>query len=245
MAAKKKVTEGETKVIELVPILEQEMLVTMVGTSMLCVNRFSEKAKKQMIEKQTKKNVKGGKVAREPEKDWKAAHYLDSKGRPMIPAHNLKSALVYAAHQDKGITKVNAKAGIFVMGMDEPGCLIIKGDVIPFDIEDVDTVMIGGRNPVADLRWRPKWTSWSLDLRIKFDPTKISETQLLALLFEAGRMSGLGEGRPQKSTLSWGMFAPDLESIKRSEPRNIMEDIDAAVKRAKVIAIGGKKVKAA
>jgi len=213
--------------------MECEMELTVVGTSMLCCHNFAQKAKDIMLGDQEKKVVKGGRAARDPEADWNGAFYRDSKGHPAIPAHNLKSALVFAAHNDKGLAKTNVRAGIlFVTGKEERDWLIINGKVRPFDKSASDVVRVG-QGKTADLRWRPKWDNWSLDVKVKYDPSKISDAQLLSLFFEAGRVSGLGEGRPQLSSQGWGTFAPDLSSVRISEPKSALQDIMDSVERGK------------
>ena len=225
--------KAKEKVLKVMPMLEATMEVTLVGTSLLCCNNFSQKTILMLSQKQQGLGGKTGKAARNPKSDWEAAFYLDSSGKPAIPARNLKSALVYSAHNDKGISKVNVRGGVFVAGQTEKDWLTINGTVIPFDIDAPDPVRNSGPGNVADLRWRPKWNDWSVTAHITFDPNKVSESQLLTLLFEAGRISGLLEGRPEKSSLSWGMFTPDLESLKLSEPRDVMGDVVKACEAAK------------
>lgn len=49
---------------------------------------------------------------------------------------------------------------------------------------------------VCDLRARPMWRNWSVNLRVKYDEDQFSLTDVTNLLARAGIQCGIGEGRP-------------------------------------------------
>lgn len=57
----------------------------------------------------------------------------------------------------------------------------------------------------ADMRYRPEFTQWEMDIVAQFNPEMIDKSTLATLINYAGTMKGLGEYRSQKGG-SWGSF---------------------------------------
>jgi hypothetical protein len=62
---------------------------------------------------------------------------------------------------------------------------------------------------VADIRVRPMWRKWALNVVLRFDADQFTTSDVVNLLSRAGEQVGIGEGRPfSKSSngLGFGTF---------------------------------------
>jgi hypothetical protein len=189
----------------------KDILVTIRGRkgSPLVIHQFGEKARKEIEMKQQKKAVKA-KEARDPEAEFKAAMYIDEKGRECAPITAIKKSIISAATAfSKDLKKVAIRQAVFVDCVVEPGAMIV-----PIENHDgteargkirTDAVTIG--MGTRGLTYRPQYSEWQLRLKIEFNERLLSEEQLLALIDQAGWGVGICEGRPEKSSaLGWGRF---------------------------------------
>lgn len=184
MVGKRKATD----VIELPELRQEQVSITLRGTSPLIVHRFSEKARKQMLDKQTGK-AKAGKEAKDPQADYEASLYRLPNGRCGFPAIAFKAAAVSAAN-DAGIQKVLARRAFHITG----GELVpIKGE--PRMREDV--VRLNGMK--ADIRHRGEFPEWEVTIDVIYNKGVISLEQLVNLFRIAGFGVGVGEWRPERN----------------------------------------------
>lgn len=200
--------------------------VNIVGDSPLIVHKWSEKAKKEMLDKQMKKAVKG-KEAKNPMRDFlDAIYFLDENGNETempkelekvnmntdaekiykvlsesrfgFPACAFKACAIDAGYQQGVIAKKTTARGAFhVLGE----FAVIEG--IPDMREDM--VQIGGMSRVADIRYRPEFKQWRTTLTIRYNKQAISAEQIVNLLNYGGFANGVGEWRPSKDG-SFGTF---------------------------------------
>lgn len=213
MATKKAVKEEQTTTASVVisrpNILTGEFRI--VGTAPYVQHKFSDKARKIMLDKQkegsTAKSKRGAREQRKPEEDYEAATHFSSDGWCGIPAPGFRNAMIDACRL-VGFKMTIGKQSIFI---DADG--IDSGDGTPLVRIDGDRELHEGmvRLPtgVADVRIRPMWRQWSATLRVKFDGDQFSLTDVSNLLMRAGLQVGIGEGRPfsKNSTgLGWGTF---------------------------------------
>jgi hypothetical protein len=49
---------------------------------------------------------------------------------------------------------------------------------------------------VVDVRARPMWRRWQLNVRIKYDSDQFTASDVVNLVARAGQQVGIGEGRP-------------------------------------------------
>lgn len=171
------------------------LLVRLTGESSLICNKWSEKAKQQMRDKQMKK-AKDAKEAKDPQECFKGSLYTLPEGGHGFPAIAFKAAAVDACSHVDGITKVLARGSFHIMG-----------DLIPIEgtptmREDMVRVGMG----VADLRYRGEFKKWSCELNIRYNARVLSAEQITNLFEIAGFAIGVGEHRPQRDG-SNGMFS--------------------------------------
>ena len=164
------------------------------GTSPLIMNRFDEKAKQEMLEKQQKKTKKP-KEARDPEAEFKRSLYVLPDGRTAFPADSLKLAMLRGAKM-LGMVMTDARSSFFVKGVyserDGRELIPVNGNVQ--SREDVVKIGMG----TSMLRYRGQVVDWSMEVSIRYNASMVSEEQLLNMLNAAGFGCGIGEWRPER-----------------------------------------------
>lgn len=210
MATTKKQPSQQPSQAETIVIRAPDMRTAMfkiVGTSPLVQHRFANKAK--MMQAQEEGSRKGAKKQREA-KDFEAnyleAIHLSQEGWAGVPAAAFRNAMISAC-KIAGFVMTRAKLSVFVHadGMDQDGFPIVRihGDHERFD------AAVRNATGVADVRARPMWRSWRIDLRVKYDADVLSATDIANLLMRAGEQVGIGEGRhdsKQSCGLGFGCF---------------------------------------
>lgn len=226
--------------VEIRSIEKQVIVLTVMGTSELIVNNFHEKGITE-IEDNRRLSPEEKRAAKRaprppviPEERYMNARVLDEEGRDCVEARWVKAALVTAATR---------YGEIGLPGTQVRGALFVLGDLLPIKFKGVkpwasllphlngasktalvprmrrDVVRVGKPpNKQPDLRYRPGYLNWSLDLAIEFEPALISLPALHHLVRRAGSSIGLCEWRPEKSPAGiYGRF--DLEAVVKAQAR--------------------------
>ena len=179
--------------ITLPPIAVHAVRFDLIGDSPLIVHAWSEKAKRQMLDKQMKKAA-SAKAAKDPEADYQACFYRLPDGRYGFPTIGLKAAMISACRFAD--LKMTVARGAFHIGGE---LLEVIGD--PRPREDMVRVGMG----TADIRYRPEFPEWRIPVTLKYNASVISPEQLANLLNIAGFGVGIGEWRPERNG-SYGRF---------------------------------------
>ena len=177
-----------------------------VGDSPLIMHKWSEKAKKEILDKQMKK----AKSKRHDPKD-PVADFIDSlywvEGEPEekteegfakaiangasfgFPSVAFKAAAVSAGFRS-GVTanKVSMNAAFHIDGE------YVEINGIPEMREDMVRVGMG----TADIRYRGQFKEWSATFDVKYNAASISLEQLVNLFNLGGFACGIGEWRAEK-----------------------------------------------
>ena len=196
MPSAKNRTGGGSDAIPIPGIQLGVMRVHIKGLSDLIVHAWSEKAKREMADKQQHIATapRGAKV---PENDFEACKYKDDHGRDCLLACAIKKAIVAAARVDDTKKMTELRQSIFV-----------RGERIPIEYSECemreDMVRISGK---ADVRYRPAYKNWSATIEIEWLISQLSAGQVLNLLQLAGFSVGIHDWRPEKSG-EFGRFAP-------------------------------------
>jgi hypothetical protein len=181
-----------------------------VGTAPYVMNKFSQKAKTAMAEKQSEGSTsqKGKKrTARDFDQDYEQCQYKTDEGWTGFHAGGLRQAMIRACSLvDFKMTL--AKLSIFVIadGFDnDEGIPLIRLYGNPKKVQH----MVRNATGVADIRVRAMFNTWYSRLRIRYDADQFTETDVANLVLRAGEQVGLGEGRPsskQSAGMGWGTF---------------------------------------
>ena len=167
------------------------------GLSPLISHKWSEKAKKEMRDKQMKKKLTP-KQAKDPKAEFESSLYLLSngthpKGPYGFPAVAFKAAAVRAAKQVDGMNMTDARS-LFYIEPDDGDLVKIDSPKPPVMREDM--VRLNGKS--ADIRYRGAFIDWSVLLNVRYNADVISQEQLLNLFELAGFSCGIGEWRMEK-----------------------------------------------
>lgn len=174
----------------------ENITLRLEGLSPLIVHAWSEKAKRMILDKQTKQNV-AAKAAKDPEQDYRDSLYVTATGEYGFPVIGFKAAAVRAG-TDLGLKMTDLRRAFHIDGIDGTHA-VIKGE--PRMREDMVRVGQG----TADIRFRGEFPEWATELNVSYKPTAISQEQLIALFDEAGFSVGVGEWRPERRG-SFGRF---------------------------------------
>lgn len=175
-------------------IASETLSVPLVGTAPLLVHKFSEKAKRQMLDNM--QGRKSPKQPKDPKAEYEAAFYRIKDGSYGFPAIAFKSATVSASRfYGKSVTMTALRQCVFFHGEpSEDGQQMVRIDGEPTMREDVVRVGMGG----TDLRYRPQFLEWSTLLQITYVTSMLTRESLLSLVDAGGLGVGVGEWRPEK-----------------------------------------------
>lgn len=176
----------DSQEVKLAGLAVQRIRLRLVGTSPLIVHKWSEKAKKQMLDKQMGR-ASQGKAKKDPDQDYREALYIREDGSYGFPAVAFKAAAVRAG------TYCDMKM-IFLRG-----AFHVEGDLVhiegePEKREDMVRVGMG----TADIRYRPEFKKWATELNIVYNNRALTDEQIVNLFEIAGFAVGVGEWRPEK-----------------------------------------------
>lgn len=185
--------------------------VWLIGSTPLITHAWSEKARRQMLEKQVKA-TKPGREARDPHEDFVNSLYEMGDGAYGFPATGVKNCILSAAHRDKGVARTSVMAALWLnadMVRTRPA---LAGAICDMPMVRIwsnppemreDMVKVGvGLNKTASLAYRGQFSVWAMKITGRFNASTLTEEQLAFLLQEAGMSYGLGEWRNEKK----GMF---------------------------------------
>jgi hypothetical protein len=185
--------------------------VWIVGDTPIITHAWSEKAKREMLQKQVKA-TKSGKDARDPQADFVSSLYEMSDGVFGFPATGVKNCILSAAHKDKGIARSGVMSALWINAEMVRVRPALAGAVCDMPLIRIhgsdpemreDMVKIGsGLNKTANLAYRAQFTVWAMQVSGRFNPTVLSAEALAFLIEESGFSSGLGEWRNERK----GMF---------------------------------------
>lgn len=201
MASAPKAT-AET-VIDIPPIEIRTYVLRLVGDSPLIVHAWSQKAKQEMLDKQMGK-ARSKKEPKDPQADYEGAFYRLDDGAPAFPTIAFKAAAVNAARQVEGLTMTFLRGAFHTVGE----LVAIEG--IPHMREDMVRVGMG----TADIRFRPEWVNWSVNLTVRLNTRSLTLEQLIHLFNQAGFSVGVGEWRPEKDGRNGMFHVANVEEVR-------------------------------
>ena len=160
------------------------------------MHRFSQKAKKQMLDKQ--QGRKNAKEHRDPEKEFQESQYRFDDGGHGFPAVAFKSATVSGGRL-YSVKMTQIRQALFING--ESVEQLVRLDVAGEPVMREDTVRIG--MGTSDLRYRAMYPV-GRDPARGVRPQLIDAKSVIALIDAGGSTCGVGEWRPERD----GSFGP-------------------------------------
>lgn len=206
------------EIIEIRPIQIKTASIHIVGDTPLIMHAWSEKAKREMLEKQMKVTKTKAKDAKNPVEDFIRSMYwltpmpeqmtqegfeeaIANGARFGFPVTAFKQAAISAAYRmGWAKDKMSMRGSFFITG-DENQMLEIKSDP-PIMREDMVKIGMG----TADIRYRGEFRNWSADIEISFNENgQHSLEQIINIVNAGGYVCGVGEWRPERDG-QYGMF---------------------------------------
>jgi hypothetical protein len=188
---------AKTTTMTISPPKFRTVAFTVEGTAPLMQARFSAKAmnmmKSKMLEGSTAKKGKN-RAARDFDDDFQQAMHVSSQGWVGVPAAAFRNACIDVCRM-VGFKMTHAKMSIFVEadGLDQvDGTPLVR---LIADEPERTEMPVRNATGVVDIRVRPMWREWSLNVRIRFDEDQFKLADVLNLLARAGMQVGIGEGR--------------------------------------------------
>lgn len=211
--------KNEAAIIEIKPINIVTTTVRIAGDTPLIMHRWSEKAKRMILEKQMKKTKSSAKEAKNPIEDFiESIYWMDGKpseyteeafdeacrngARFGFPVTAIKQATISSAYRN-GITKdmASMRGAFFIAGEGSELLAEVKG-CTPTMREDMVRVGMG----VADIRFRGEFANWYMDLQVSYNANgAYTLDQIINLINVGGFSCGIGEWRPEKDG-NYGMY---------------------------------------
>lgn len=211
--------KNEAAIIEIKPINIVTTTVRIAGDTPLIMHRWSEKAKRMILEKQMKKTKSSAKEAKNPVEDFiESIYWMEGKpseyteeafedackngARFGFPVTAIKQATISSAYRN-GITKdmASLRGAFFIAGEGSELLAEVKG-CTPTMREDMVRVGMG----VADIRFRGEFASWYMDLQVSYNANgAYTLDQIINLINVGGFSCGIGEWRPEKDG-NYGMY---------------------------------------
>ena len=181
------------------------------GTTPLVINRFANKAAIMQTQSEGSKNKKGkAKEAKNFEACFEGARHKSAEGWDGVHAGGFRSALISACRL-VGYKMTLAKLSLFVMqdGVNQDGLPIVRIHTPKNRPPKMVTHHVRNDSGVIDIRARPMFEEWSINLRVRYDADQFSDEDVANLLLRVGMQVGIGEGRPDSKDsagMGWGMF---------------------------------------
>jgi hypothetical protein len=206
-------TKKSDEVAVIKPANLVQVKVKIKGTAPLVVNKFSFKARQQMmLAMSTPANQKKSKAARSPrdyDADFAGARHISSTGWDGIAASAFKNAMVDACRTTGAVmTKAKMSLWIIADGVDkDEGTPLVK--IVSKKAPERHEGLVRNDNGGADVRIRPMWREWGAVVTVEFDADMITPESIVNLLDRAGRQVGICEGRPFSKNscgMGWGTF---------------------------------------
>lgn len=204
--ATKKVTET---VVEIPSLKLETAMIHVVGDTPLIMHKWSEKAKKEIRDKQMKKAT-SKKDAKDPVADFIDTLYW-LEGEPEEKTQEaFEKALANGARFGFPATgfKQCAIMGAYRLGADIKTTVAKAAIIIPCEYIEIkgkavtmreDMVKVGGISKVADIRYRAQIEDWEADIPIKFASNVMSLEQVINLFNLGGFACGVGEWRNERN----------------------------------------------
>jgi hypothetical protein len=195
----------------------------LLGTSPLIMNRFTEKSKRQILLPPRTQNraARATTLKHVPLDEFRASVYRcrdgDAPTAVHLPSNCVKKAMAQAAIDTPGATR--AEVGRLVT--------ILSETVHLYGIPHLHMSMVrqAGISKTPDIRTRAYFPRWACQLDFRYIRDLVTLDDVLHLAMNAGLIVGIGDGRQEKGTFSFGCWEvvsadhPEWKEIVAQEGR--------------------------
>lgn len=206
------------ELVEIRPIDIRKVTIRIVGDTPLIMHAWSEKAKREMLEKQMKVTKTKAREAKNPVEDFiRSMYWLSDMPTDMteaayekaiangarfgFPVTAFKQAAISAAYRMGWTKDKMSMRGAFFIDGDADQMLEIKSEP-PVMREDMVKVGMG----TADIRYRGEFRNWYADMDISYNANgQYTIEQIINVINAGGYVCGVGEWRPERDG-QYGMF---------------------------------------
>ena len=204
-----KAKANDTVSVEIPQLKMETAVIHVVGDTPLIVHKWSEKAKKEIRDKQMKK-ASTKKEAKDPVADFiDTLYWLDGEPEEKTQ-EGFEKALAAGARFGFPATgfKQCAIMGAYRLGADIKTTVAKAAIIIPCEYIEIkgkavtmreDMVKVGGISKVADIRYRAQIEDWEADIPVKYVSSVLSLEQVINLFNLGGFACGVGEWRNEKN----------------------------------------------
>jgi hypothetical protein len=185
----------------------------LLGTSPLIMNRFQEKEKRRILLPPRAQNraARATSLKHNPLEEFRNSIYRcrDENAPTLVhlPDNAIKKAMAQAAIDTPGATK--AEIGRLVT--------ITSPTVHLYGIPHLHMAMVRQADikKTPDVRTRAYFPEWACKVQIRYILNLITQTDISRLLANAGIITGIGDGRQEKGSFSFGLW----ELVEPTDPR--------------------------
>lgn len=221
---KKKQTDIET--IEVQPARIIRVRVPIQGTAPLVMNKFSEEARRMMLEEQQKDKAGKARKKEHPPRDidreFEQLKHVSTDGWYGMPCGAFRKAMVDACRL-ANVVMVRAKMAVFIIpdGIDsDDGAPLVR--IVSDDEPERAQHYVRLASGKPSVAVRPMFREWTANVTVEFDADSISLSSVVNLLDRAGRQIGIGAGRPFSTNsvgMGWGTFVTLPDEVQDAEER--------------------------
>lgn len=226
MAARKSNKANSGEAIDIRPLEMREIVVKIVGTTPLIMNRKSEiTLLTLLVGGKRKTGAERVQVKHDPIKEYRESMYVDPdpKGSTLLvfPAPGFKGAMCEAAKYVPGIAKTQVERLFRVEGYSTR----IYG--VPQLL--ISEVRSADMNRTPDVRTRAIIPEWCCALTLRYVKGFITDSGVANLIAAAGQICGVGDFRQEKGKGNFGLFSlvpeddPEFKRIVKEGSRKHQE----------------------
>lgn len=215
--------------VEVLELNAQRVTYFVVGETPLIMNRFSEKARQEMLLPAMKKNKaeKATSLKHDPIAEFRSGIYMTRDQNAPTAVHLPTNAFHKAVGQAAIDIPGQAKSVMLRLTSVCTATVNLYGNPALF----CRMVRSGGMNATPDIRTRPIFAEWACEIEFQMVANLVKQSQVTNLLAAAGTIVGLCDWRPQKGG-SYGRFR--LVSQDDADYRRIVEHQGRASQLAEI-----------
>jgi hypothetical protein len=214
MARTKVTTPKVDAPVKLPPLKIEKFSFWIIGDTPLISHAWSEKARREMLNKQ-QKEVSEGREIRDPEADFLSSLYDMGDGKFGFPVTALKNSILSTAHKDRGVPRATVRAALWINHKMISTRPALSGAICDMPLIQIwgsepemreDMVRVGaGLSKTASLSYRAQFTRWAFKISGRLDTAACPLAWIPFLIRKAGMSTGIGDWRNEKNGI-FGAF---------------------------------------